>query len=165
MTVVLHSKTVLEAKTRKCHYAALMYLLILHLSYTSSNSEKVRQVDGWMDESQWSSYISFCFLTSALGYNSYVCCSHRVQSVSLTAFFLLFHSSYFMDGRVNKVEDFLKTRLLDTLTEQITKVTKVIKFPSKMWNLNYSLCCMHSTLYKSGWFLAYSTCKPVLNLL
>lgn len=34
--------------------------------------------------------------------------------------------SYYMDGRVNKVEDFLKTRLLDTLTEQITKVTKVL---------------------------------------
>ncbi|XP_076021774.1 inactive heparanase-2 [Genypterus blacodes] len=33
---------------------------------------------------------------------------------------------YFMDGRVNKVEDFLKTRLLDTLTEQITKVIKVV---------------------------------------
>ncbi|TNN75287.1 Inactive heparanase-2 [Liparis tanakae] len=33
---------------------------------------------------------------------------------------------YYMDGRVNKVEDFLKTRLLDTLTEQITKVTKVV---------------------------------------
>ncbi|KAK5612181.1 Inactive heparanase-2 [Crenichthys baileyi] len=33
---------------------------------------------------------------------------------------------YFMDGRVKKAEDFLKTRLLDTLTEQITKVTKVV---------------------------------------
>ncbi|KAF0027461.1 hypothetical protein F2P81_020202 [Scophthalmus maximus] len=33
---------------------------------------------------------------------------------------------YYMDGRVNKAEDFLKTRLLDTLTEQITKVTKVV---------------------------------------
>ncbi|KAL7383135.1 hypothetical protein ABVT39_005384 [Epinephelus coioides] len=33
---------------------------------------------------------------------------------------------YYMDGRVNKVEDFLKTRLLDTLTEQINKVTKVV---------------------------------------
>ncbi|XP_074531139.1 inactive heparanase-2 [Halichoeres trimaculatus] len=33
---------------------------------------------------------------------------------------------YYMDGRVTKVEDFLKTRLLDTLTEQITKVTKVV---------------------------------------
>nr|XP_029497692.1 inactive heparanase-2-like [Oncorhynchus nerka] len=33
---------------------------------------------------------------------------------------------YYMDGRVTKVEDFLKTRLLDTLTEQITKVLKVV---------------------------------------
>ncbi|XP_010887325.2 inactive heparanase-2 [Esox lucius] len=33
---------------------------------------------------------------------------------------------YYMDGRVAKVEDFLKTRLLDTLTEQITKVLKVV---------------------------------------
>lgn len=33
--------------------------------------------------------------------------------------------SYFMDGRVNKVEDFLKTRLLDTLAEQLSKVTRV----------------------------------------
>ena len=57
MTVVLHSETVLDAKTHKCHYVALMYLLILLLSYTSSNSEKDKQVDGWMDESQWSSSI------------------------------------------------------------------------------------------------------------
>lgn len=34
---------------------------------------------------------------------------------------------YFMDGRVKKVEDFLKTRLMDTLTEQINKVIKVVK--------------------------------------
>ncbi|XP_028279218.1 inactive heparanase-2 [Parambassis ranga] len=33
---------------------------------------------------------------------------------------------YYMDGRVNKAEDFLKTRLLDTLTEQITKITTVV---------------------------------------
>ncbi|XP_077351398.1 inactive heparanase-2 [Festucalex cinctus] len=33
---------------------------------------------------------------------------------------------YFQDGRVKKVEDFLKTRLLDTLREQITKVGKVV---------------------------------------
>ncbi|KAJ8013758.1 hypothetical protein DPEC_G00033120 [Dallia pectoralis] len=33
---------------------------------------------------------------------------------------------YYMDGRVAKVEDFLKTRLLDTLTEQINKVFKVV---------------------------------------
>ncbi|KAF7648066.1 hypothetical protein LDENG_00162410 [Lucifuga dentata] len=37
-----------------------------------------------------------------------------------------FVCSYFMDGRVSRVEDFLKTRLLDTLTEQINKVTKVV---------------------------------------
>ncbi|XP_028982789.1 inactive heparanase-2 [Betta splendens] len=43
---------------------------------------------------------------------------------------------YFMDGRVNKAEDFLKTRLLDTLTEQITKVIKVVNKHSpgkKVW--------------------------------
>ncbi|XP_068614967.1 inactive heparanase-2-like [Brachionichthys hirsutus] len=33
---------------------------------------------------------------------------------------------YYMDGRVKKVEDFLKSRLLDTLTEQITKVTTIV---------------------------------------
>ncbi|XP_049592148.1 inactive heparanase-2 [Syngnathus scovelli] len=33
---------------------------------------------------------------------------------------------YFQDGRVKKVEDFLKTRLLDVLREQITKVAKVV---------------------------------------
>ncbi|CAL8359007.1 unnamed protein product [Boreogadus saida] len=33
---------------------------------------------------------------------------------------------YYMDGRVRKVEDFLKTRLLDTLSEQINKVFKVV---------------------------------------
>ncbi|XP_058508195.1 inactive heparanase-2 [Solea solea] len=43
---------------------------------------------------------------------------------------------YYMDGRVNKAEDFLKTRLLDTLTEQITKVTKVVNthtLGKKVW--------------------------------
>ncbi|XP_018621717.1 inactive heparanase-2 [Scleropages formosus] len=34
---------------------------------------------------------------------------------------------YYTDGRVLKVDDFLKTRLLDTLNEQITKVLKVVK--------------------------------------
>ncbi|MBN3295775.1 HPSE2 protein, partial [Amia calva] len=34
---------------------------------------------------------------------------------------------YYIDGRVAKVSDFMKTRLLDTLTEQITKVLKVVK--------------------------------------
>ena len=48
-----------------------------------------------------------------------------LQIVSLTAFTLHLLHSYYMDGRVSKAEDFLKTRLLDTLTEQITKVTKV----------------------------------------
>ena len=38
---------------------------------------------------------------------------------------VFFPYSYYMDGRVNRVEDFLKTRLLDTLTEQIGKVIKV----------------------------------------
>ncbi|XP_028324405.1 inactive heparanase-2 [Gouania willdenowi] len=33
---------------------------------------------------------------------------------------------YYMDGRVKKAEDFLKSRLMDTLREQITKVTKVV---------------------------------------
>ncbi|XP_017268242.1 inactive heparanase-2 isoform X2 [Kryptolebias marmoratus] len=39
---------------------------------------------------------------------------------------ILLLDGYYMDGRVNKAEDFLKTRLLDTLTEQITKVAKVV---------------------------------------
>ncbi|XP_048865112.1 inactive heparanase-2 isoform X1 [Brienomyrus brachyistius] len=34
---------------------------------------------------------------------------------------------YYIDGRVLKVDDFLKTRLLDTLSEQIGKVLKVVK--------------------------------------
>lgn len=63
----------------------------------------------------------------------------HVQTVSVTVFLSLFHYSYFMDGRVNKVEDFLKTRLLDTLTEQITKVTKVLEFVSMSLKLNCSL--------------------------
>ncbi|XP_050981313.1 inactive heparanase-2 [Labeo rohita] len=33
---------------------------------------------------------------------------------------------YYFDRRVTKVEDFLKTRLLDTLSEQITKVLKIV---------------------------------------
>ncbi|XP_026101804.1 inactive heparanase-2-like [Carassius auratus] len=36
-------------------------------------------------------------------------------------------SSYYIDRRVTKVEDFLKTRLLDTLSEQITKVLKIVQ--------------------------------------
>ncbi|XP_077586112.1 inactive heparanase-2 isoform X2 [Stigmatopora nigra] len=43
---------------------------------------------------------------------------------------------YFQDGRVKKVEDFLKTRLLDTLREQITKVSKVVSTHTpgkKLW--------------------------------
>ena len=59
----------------------------------------------------------------------------RAQSVSLTVFPFYFPYSYYMDGRVNKVEDFLKTRLLDTLTEQITKVTKVLVYPYVFSNL------------------------------
>ncbi|KAM4729923.1 inactive heparanase-2 isoform 2-T2 [Anableps anableps] len=39
---------------------------------------------------------------------------------------VLLLDGYFMDGRVKKAEDFLKTRLLDTLTEQMAKVTKVV---------------------------------------
>ncbi|XP_034159065.2 inactive heparanase-2 isoform X1 [Pangasianodon hypophthalmus] len=34
---------------------------------------------------------------------------------------------FYIDRRVTKVEDFLKTRLLDTLTDQITKVLKIVK--------------------------------------
>lgn len=36
-----------------------------------------------------------------------------------------FPSSYYIDGRVAKVTDFLKTRLLDTLSDQIRKIQKV----------------------------------------
>ncbi|KAM9411205.1 inactive heparanase-2-like [Salvelinus alpinus] len=45
--------------------------------------------------------------------------SNIYSNITITAF-------YYMDSRVTKVEDFLKTRLLDTLTEQITKVLKVV---------------------------------------
>ncbi|XP_056616560.1 inactive heparanase-2 isoform X1 [Triplophysa dalaica] len=34
---------------------------------------------------------------------------------------------YYIDRRVTKVEDFMKTRLLDTLSEQITKVMKIVQ--------------------------------------
>uniref|UniRef100_A0A672IJD5 Heparanase 2 n=1 Tax=Salarias fasciatus TaxID=181472 RepID=A0A672IJD5_SALFA len=51
---------------------------------------------------------------------------NAILLVSLTVFLLRLCYSYYMDGRVNKAEDFLKTRLLDTLTEQLTKVTKVV---------------------------------------
>ncbi|XP_073776373.1 inactive heparanase-2 isoform X4 [Danio rerio] len=34
---------------------------------------------------------------------------------------------YYIDRRVTKVEDFMKTRLLDTLSEQITKVLKIVQ--------------------------------------
>lgn len=36
-----------------------------------------------------------------------------------------FPCSYYIDGRVAKVTDFLKTRLLDTLSDQIRKIQKV----------------------------------------
>lgn len=65
----------------------------------------------------------------------------NVQSVSLTVlFFLLLCCSYYMDGRVNKAEDFLKTRLLDTLTEQISKVAKV-------WKFLFFICVCNISLY------------------
>ncbi|KAA8583812.1 hypothetical protein FQN60_015020, partial [Etheostoma spectabile] len=54
----------------------------------------------------------------------WLCC--RCSYVATVEHFNLYPDIYYMDGRVNKVEDFLKTRLLDTLTEQITKVTKVV---------------------------------------
>lgn len=38
-----------------------------------------------------------------------------------------FPSSYYIDGRAAKVTDFLKTRLLDTLSDQIRKIQKVSK--------------------------------------
>ncbi|XP_067278060.1 inactive heparanase-2 isoform X1 [Pseudorasbora parva] len=34
---------------------------------------------------------------------------------------------YYIDRRVTKVEDFMKTRLLDTLSDQITKVLKIVQ--------------------------------------
>nr|KAF6456427.1 heparanase 2 (inactive) [Rousettus aegyptiacus] len=37
------------------------------------------------------------------------------------------NSSCYIDGRVVKVMDFLKTRLLDTLSDQIRKIQKVSK--------------------------------------
>uniref|UniRef100_A0A669Q0Z9 Heparanase 2 (inactive) n=1 Tax=Phasianus colchicus TaxID=9054 RepID=A0A669Q0Z9_PHACC len=37
-----------------------------------------------------------------------------------------FPCSYYIDGRVAKVTDFLKTRLLDTLSDQIRKIQKVV---------------------------------------
>uniref|UniRef100_A0ACB8FAA7 Uncharacterized protein n=1 Tax=Sphaerodactylus townsendi TaxID=933632 RepID=A0ACB8FAA7_9SAUR len=44
----------------------------------------------------------------------------------LPAFFSeLLWKSYYLDGRVAKVTDFLKTRLLDTLSDQIRKIQKV----------------------------------------
>lgn len=48
--------------------------------------------------------------------------------VYLYSFHFALYYSYFMDGRVNKVEDFLKTRLLDTMAEQLSKVTRVCTF-------------------------------------
>ncbi|KAK3553527.1 hypothetical protein QTP70_004157 [Hemibagrus guttatus] len=40
---------------------------------------------------------------------------------------ILLLEGFYIDRRVTKVEDFLKTRLLDTLTGQITKVLKIVK--------------------------------------
>uniref|UniRef100_F6WMW5 Heparanase 2 (inactive) n=1 Tax=Xenopus tropicalis TaxID=8364 RepID=F6WMW5_XENTR len=43
---------------------------------------------------------------------------------------------YYIDGRVNKVMDFMKTRLLDTLSDQIRKIQKVVNLYSpgkKVW--------------------------------
>ncbi|MBN3275469.1 HPSE2 protein, partial [Polyodon spathula] len=47
------------------------------------------------------------------------------RTIALQAF--LIHCNYNIDGRVAKVADFMKTRLLDTLTEQISKVLKAVK--------------------------------------
>ncbi|XP_016128815.1 inactive heparanase-2-like [Sinocyclocheilus grahami] len=40
---------------------------------------------------------------------------------------ILLLDGYYIDRRVTKVEDFLKTKLLDTLSEQITKVLKIVQ--------------------------------------
>uniref|UniRef100_A0A8C6ULX8 Heparanase 2 n=1 Tax=Neogobius melanostomus TaxID=47308 RepID=A0A8C6ULX8_9GOBI len=59
-------------------------------------------------------FVVFCFIDYCYTAQFIYTCMH-------------FSCSYFMDGRVKKVEDFLKTRLMDTLTEQINKVIQVVK--------------------------------------
>lgn len=62
-----------------------------------------------------------------------------------------------MDGRVKKAEDFLKTRLLDTLTEQINKVTKVRKLLLKSHNI--------LSLYNNGRLCADLFCRDGIRLI
>lgn len=62
-----------------------------------------------------------------------------------------FPCSYYIDGRVAKVTDFLKTRLLDTLSDQIRKIQKVseCKEPARVREH-----CAHSTAaQRLGWAL------------
>lgn len=55
------------------------------------------------------------------------CMQYSVQDFIWFLFY--FYSSCYIDGRVVKVMDFLKTRLLDTLSDQIRKIQKVSKSP------------------------------------
>lgn len=60
-----------------------------------------------------------------------------------------FPCSYYIDGRVAKVTDFLKTRLLDTLSDQIRKIQKVSAQSARV-----SGHCAHSTAAQClGWAL------------
>lgn len=60
-----------------------------------------------------------------------------------------FPSSYYIDGRVAKVTDFLKTRLLDTLSDQIRKIQKVSECKGSAGARGHHACS--AWLWHSSW--------------
>lgn len=60
-----------------------------------------------------------------------------------------FPSSYYIDGRVAKVTDFLKTRLLDTLSDQIRKIQKVSECKGSAGTRGHHGCS--AWLWHSSW--------------
>lgn len=123
MSVPVHHSCCSEMTYWVTHYYLVqlkLYVVIWIWTATCVGGCMYRWMDGWMELT----HFSLCFAICTVKKN-YVCCTNHVQCSS-HSIFLAFYYSYYMDGRVNKVEDFLKTRLFDTLTEQITKVTKVL---------------------------------------
>lgn len=82
-----------------------------------------------------------------------------------------FPSSYYIDGRVAKVTDFLKTRLLDTLSDQIRKIQKVSECKGSAGARGHRACSAWAQLRHahrgagvgSGGRVAAGPCAPSQN--
>ncbi|KAL8187505.1 UNVERIFIED_CONTAM: hypothetical protein K2H54_049772 [Gekko kuhli] len=74
---------------------------------------------------------------------------------------------YYLDGRVAKVTDFLKTRLLDTLSDQIRKIQKVRlqpHFPQSRSRVCVRCCCKVGIPGQLGRFMVSWPANEVCHL-